>query len=98
MAVSIEARWRAHLQCASQPGEYFRTFRETQLNDPGRSFARHRRTVYGDSEHLEEQIKESIAMYEHLYPEAGYKVRITEDQAMITIGDQSWPFAIIGPE
>jgi len=55
-------------------------------------------TVYGDSEHLEEQIKESIAMYEHLYPEAGYKVRITEDQAMITIGDQSWPFAIIGPE
>ncbi len=55
-------------------------------------------TVYGDGERLEEQIKESIAMYQHLYPEAGYKVCITEDQATIMIGDQSRPFAIIGPE
>jgi protein-L-isoaspartate(D-aspartate) O-methyltransferase len=55
-------------------------------------------TVYGNGERLEEQIKESIALYKHLHSEVDYKIRITGEQATIKFDDQIFPFAILGLE
>ena len=85
---SLHYRWDKH---SAQPDVYL-------LEQGGGSAVRMREdgiTVYGDAEHLEQQIQMSLSLYHHLRPSlTDYRIHLTGEQATLMLADQTFPLSI----